>query len=221
MISLQKEVKILVVGSTGVGKTSLIKQFCRGTYTDEYSKTVGVDFMEKVQHVDYLKQDVKIMLWDTVGEDAFNSITRNYYKGAAAAVLVFSTTDRESFEALAKWRDMVVEECGEVAMAIVQNKVDLIERAAMSSEEAEAMARRLNLRFYRTCVKEDLNVASVLTYLVELHAKKARLKIDNIEKVMDSGGRTPRASLSMSESLKVQLQQQKQASRRTSKCLLM
>ncbi len=54
----------------------------------------------------------------------------------------------------------VMEECGDIAMAIVQNKVDLIERATMSSEEAEALARRLNLRFYRTCVKEDLNVAS-------------------------------------------------------------
>ena len=54
----------------------------------------------------------------------------------------------------------VVEECGDIPMAIVQNKVDLIERAVMSSEEAEAMARRLNLRLYRSCVKEDLNVAS-------------------------------------------------------------
>lgn len=64
-------------------------------------------------------------------------------------------------------------------------------------------------------------LSAVITYLVELQAKKARHKSDNIEKVMDSGARTPRASLSMSESLKIQMQQQKQASRRTSKCLLM
>ena len=54
----------------------------RGTYIDVYSKTVGVDFMDKVLYVDHLKEDVKFMLWDTLGEDAFNSITRNYYKGA-------------------------------------------------------------------------------------------------------------------------------------------
>ncbi len=64
-------------------------------------------------------------------------------------------------------------------------------------------------------------VRAVLTYLVELHAKKTRYKVKNNEKVTDSSVRTPRASLSMSESLKVQLEQQKQASRRTSKCLLM
>lgn len=54
----------------------------RGTYTDVYSKTVGVDFMEKVLYVDHLKEDVKFMVWDTLGEYTFNSITRNYYKGA-------------------------------------------------------------------------------------------------------------------------------------------
>lgn len=54
----------------------------------------------------------------------------------------------------------VLDECGDVAMALLQNKVDLIEQSEVSSEEAEAMARRLNLRLYRGCVREDLNVDS-------------------------------------------------------------
>ncbi len=54
----------------------------------------------------------------------------------------------------------VLDECGDVAMALLQNKVDLIEQSAVSSEEVEAMARRLNLRLYRGCVREDLNVES-------------------------------------------------------------
>ncbi|KAK9824463.1 hypothetical protein WJX72_010475 [[Myrmecia] bisecta] len=169
----EREIKVLVVGNGGVGKTSMIRRFSKGDFTHEYKKTIGVDFMEKVQYIPSLGEDVKLMLWDTAGQEEFDSITRTYYRGAGAAVLTFSTTDRASFEALSSWKDKVQAECGDIAMVLVQNKVDLLDQAQVSSEEAEQLARRLQLKFYRACVKENLNVGEVFTYLVELHNKKA------------------------------------------------
>ena len=60
-----REVKVLVVGNGGVGKTSMIRRFCKGIFTDEYKKTIGVDFLEKALYVDNLGEEVRFMLWDT------------------------------------------------------------------------------------------------------------------------------------------------------------
>ena len=113
---------------------------CRGEFTDDYKKTIGVDFLEKQQYVDSVGEDVKLMVWDTAGQEEFDSITRTYYRGilassaarassrketyttkrgneyaiepagaagACAAVLVFSTTDQASFQAVTRWKDKV------------------------------------------------------------------------------------------------------------------
>lgn len=168
----EREIKVLVIGNGGVGKTSMIRRFCKGIFTDEYKKTIGVDFLEKHQYVSALGEDVRFMLWDTAGQEEFDSLTRGYYRGAGAAVLAFSTIDRASFDAIVSWREKVTAECGDIAMALVQNKVDLIDQAAMTNDDVENLARKLNLKLYRTCVKENVNVVDVFVYLAELHTKK-------------------------------------------------
>ena len=67
------------------------------------------------------------MLWDTAGQEESDAITKAYYRGAQACVLVFSTTDRESFEAISSWREKVVAEVGDIPTALVQNKIDLLD----------------------------------------------------------------------------------------------
>ncbi|CAM6105170.1 unnamed protein product [Calypogeia fissa] len=168
----EREVKVVVVGNGCVGKTSMIRQFCKGVYNPEYKKTIGVDFLEKVQFVRGLDEDVKLMLWDTAGQEQFHAMTRSYYRGARVAALCFSTVDRASFEAIRSWKEKVEDECGEIPMVLVQNKVDLLENAAVSRQEAEELATELGLRFYRICVKENLYVSDVFEYLAELHLQR-------------------------------------------------
>eukprot|EP00967_Tisochrysis_lutea_P099189 scaffold147161_cov17-Tisochrysis_lutea.AAC.1 len=67
MEDFDREIKVLVVGNGGVGKTSMIRRFCKGMFTDEYKKTIGVDFLEKPLFVDKLGEEVRFMLWDTGG----------------------------------------------------------------------------------------------------------------------------------------------------------
>mmetsp|Transcript_13263 Transcript_13263/g.23494 ORF Transcript_13263/g.23494 Transcript_13263/m.23494 type:complete len:328 (-) Transcript_13263:572-1555(-) len=167
-----REIKVIVVGNGGVGKTSMIRRFSKGIFTNEYKKTIGVDFLEKAHFVDSLQEEVRFMLWDTAGQEEFNALTRTYYRGAGAAVLAFSTTDSASFEAISDWKSKVESECGDIAMCIVQNKIDLLDQAVVSNETVEAMARKLGLKLYRTCVKENLNVTEAFVYLAELQNRK-------------------------------------------------
>ncbi|XP_036264108.2 ras-related protein Rab-23-like [Pipistrellus kuhlii] len=114
------------------------------------------------------------MLWDTAGQEEFDATTKAYYRGAQACVLVFSTTDRESFEAISSWREKVVAEVGDIPTVLVQNKTDLLDDSCIKNEEAEALAKKLKLRFYRTSVKEDLNVNEVFKYLAEKYLQKLK-----------------------------------------------
>lgn len=157
--------KVIVVGNGQVGKTSMITRFAKGIFTNEYKKTIGVDFLEKRLFLNAVGEEVTFLLWDTAGQEEYDAITRTYYKGAGACILAFSTTDRDSFDAIESWHKKVRDECGNIVMVLVQNKVDLLDQAVMSKEEVEQIAKKLRLKLYRTCVKDDMNVSEVFMHL--------------------------------------------------------
>lgn len=157
--------KVIVVGNGQVGKTSMITRFAKGIFTNEYKKTIGVDFLEKRMYLNSIGEEVTFLLWDTAGQEEYDAITRTYYKGAGACILAFSTTDRESFDAIESWHKKVTDECGNIVMVLVQNKVDLMDDAVMEAREVEYIAKKLRLKLYRTCVKDDLNVSEVFQHL--------------------------------------------------------
>jgi len=169
---IEISVKVVIVGNGAVGKSSMIQRYCRGTFTKSYKKTIGVDFLEKQLRIH--GEDVRLMLWDTAGQEEFDAITKAYYRGAQACVVAFSTTDRDSLLAVRKWRKKVEDECGDIPMVLVQNKIDLISQSEIDQLEAERLAAECNMRLYRTSVKEDLNVGSVFQHLAENYVNKVK-----------------------------------------------
>ncbi|XP_059421555.1 ras-related protein Rab-23 [Carassius carassius] len=169
---MEVAIKVVVVGNGAVGKSSMIQRYCKGIFTKDYKKTIGVDFLERQIIVN--GEDVRLMLWDTAGQEEFDAITKAYYRGAQACVLVFSTSDRESFEAISSWREKVETEVGDIPTVLVQNKIDLLDDTVIKNEEAEGLAKKLKLRFYRTSVKEDLNVSEVFKYLADKYLQRLK-----------------------------------------------
>ncbi|XP_032817587.1 ras-related protein Rab-23-like [Petromyzon marinus] len=170
---IEVAIKVVVVGNGSVGKSSMIQRYCKGVFTRDYKKTIGVDFLERELRVND-DDEVRLMLWDTAGQEEFDAITKAYYRGAQACVLVFSTVDRDSFLSVAAWKEKVEQEVGGIPTVLVQNKIDLLDEAAVHSDEAEALARKLRLRFYRTSVKEDLNVNEVFKYIAEKYLMRVK-----------------------------------------------
>ncbi|KAE8894005.1 hypothetical protein PF005_g14007 [Phytophthora fragariae] len=168
----EKTLKVIVVGNGNVGKTSMTTRYAKGKYTGTYKKTIGVDFMEKTVELRDLDETINLMIWDTAGQEEFDTLTSRYYKGAGAVIYVFSTVDRASFDDLPKWRRKVEEECGQICSVMVQNKIDLEDEAAMTRDEVEDMADYLNMRLYRSCVQDNINVGEVFRYLCRRFLKR-------------------------------------------------
>ncbi|EEB15642.1 rab23, putative [Pediculus humanus corporis] len=129
-------------------------------------------------------EDVRLMLWDTAGQEEFDAITKAYYRGAQACVLTFSTTNRDSFEAIHSWKLKVEDECGEIPTVLVQNKIDLIDQSVVEPEEVERLSQSLGCKLIRTSVKEDININSVFRYLAakclsEIHEQEKEYSIGN------------------------------------------
>jgi len=190
---IETAIKVVVVGNGAVGKSSMIQRYCKGSFTTSYKKTIGVDFLEKM--ISVKGEDVRLMLWDTAGQEEFDAITKAYYRGAHVCVLTFSTVDYDSFQDVSKWRDKVVAECGSIPMVLVQNKIDLIDNAVIQPEEAESLAKSLRVRLYRTSVKKDVNVNDVFEYLSLKYVESLNME-EEIEQTQISGGNNIRSGSS-------------------------
>ncbi|XP_076317644.1 ras-related protein Rab-23-like isoform X1 [Tachypleus tridentatus] len=183
-IDFETAIKVVIVGNGAVGKSSMIQKYCKGVFTSEYKKTIGVDFLERQIEVE--SEDVRMMLWDTAGQEEFDAITKAYYRGtsklefllclmgAQASVLVFSSLDLDSFKAIESWKQKVENECGIIPMVIVQNKIDMIHESVIASKEVESLTRKLGIPLYRTSVKEDINVNEVFHYLAKQYLKQVQ-----------------------------------------------
>jgi len=145
------------------------------------------------------------MLWDTAGQEMFSQLTKQYYRGARAVVYVFSSVDRDSFDAIDSWRRKVEEECPNICGVLVQNKVDLIDQAKMTAEEVEELAKKIQMRLYRTCVKTDTLVSKVFEDLTEMVMAKGfdedeedgdekKKKVDNKPKTVASPTSKPEST---------------------------
>src|SRR5271154_3229460 len=97
--------KLIIVGDSGVGKSTLLKMYCDHEFSESYISTIGVDF--KIKTIQVNDKLIKLQIWDTAGQERFRSITNSYYNGTHAIMLVFDLTDVNSFNRLPKWLEEI------------------------------------------------------------------------------------------------------------------
>lgn len=153
--------KIVVVGESGVGKTSIIVRFCKGFFNPEYLSTIGVNFF--VQDVKMGSRTLRFQIWDTAGQEQFGPLRHRYYVGSKGAILVYDKSSSSSYRKLDHWIQEIRDGAGEVPIILVGNKADLAE--AIGYEFGQQFARTYQLSFIETSAKTGMNVSQVFTAL--------------------------------------------------------
>lgn len=151
--------RLILIGDSTVGKSTLLRVFTDGRFTESCDPTVGVDFFAKIIEIRNGIR-IKLQLWDTAGQEKFRSITRSYYRNSVGALLVYDITKRSSFEHLVDWLFEVRRhiEPSKAVYQVVACKTDLLDEREIPADEGKAFADFYNIKFIETSAKHHENI---------------------------------------------------------------
>ena len=185
-------IKIVVLGSSGTGKTSFCNLWINNTFSEEYKATVMSEFSFKMYN--YKGNYYKVQVWDLAGQDKNIYTSKVFTKGAHGCLILYDTQDKKSFENTIKWKKTVDDNTTFIdgtplPIVLVQNKIDLVEAEALEGDEEELkkfVDENKFLTFTRTSCKNNQNVNETMDFLLaniidrlEDYHKKANIPIDN------------------------------------------
>ena len=158
--------KLIMLGSSGAGKTSIVQRYCNDVFESlSYKTTLGFDFLSKK-----LTRDEKIIdleVWDTAGQEQYKAVTKMYYKDVHGAILVYDTTDLESFEKVKFWLDDLEMYGNKMEKRIlVGSKMDLKSRRAVTQYDAKKFASERQIEWAECSAKTGEGIAELFDFLI-------------------------------------------------------
>ena len=194
--SYEKLFKILLLGDSSVGKSSLFLSFMDKSWNETFVPTIGVDF--KIKTINVNNMNIKFQVWDTAGQERFRTIISSYYKGAHGILLVYDITLKESFESLNDWLNEIKKNTSKnIVKVLIGNKIDLNDKRIISFDEAKEFADNNNMKYIETSAKTATNVDQAFGLIgVELmksfkgneekNTNKKNVVLSNSEAVIDN-----------------------------------
>eukprot|EP00347_Sterkiella_histriomuscorum_P008594 403344496 len=170
-------VKVVAIGDSGVGKTSLIQMFEHSRFTEAFKPTIGADFSNK--EVSINGKIVTLQIWDTAGQERYQSLGTAFYRGADCCLIAYDLSNSSSFENITQWKQSFMQK-GMIVnpetfpFMIVGNKLDIAEDSRQVSEQA---AKRYcqengNMPHVETSARNNVNVEQAFVQLAEIALKR-------------------------------------------------
>lgn len=175
-MSAQKKqlLKIIILGDSGVGKTSLMNQYVAKKFDSRYKATIGADFSTKDIVDPQTNDTVTLQLWDTAGQERFQSLGSAFYRGADACVLVFDITSQESFAHLTSWMEEFAIQAGKKPYVLIGNKSDLDARRQVTGKTAKQWAMDEGVEYFETSAKDNNGVEAAFQKIAEQALKNKK-----------------------------------------------
>jgi len=177
--------KLLIIGDSGVGKSSLLVRFADNCFNGNYITTIGVDF--KIRTIDIQGERVKLQIWDTAGQERFRTITSTYYRGTHGVIIVYDVSAGESFANVKRWLHEIDQNCEVVNRILVGNKNDDPDRKVVLTEDARRFADQMGIRLFETSAKDNINVEEMFRAITELVLRSKKDQRDKMDPGVDGG----------------------------------
>ncbi len=159
----RKVLKIVVLGDSTVGKTSIINAYLNMEFNqDMLSNICSEKFTKKMKMDD--GNEMKILIWDTAGQERFRSIATSTIKNAQGIVLVFDLTQKDTFDNLGRWIEEIKNNSNKTTV-LLGNKCDLLDNIVVTDNEAKNFAHSNQMEYYSTSAKENININEVFNYI--------------------------------------------------------
>ncbi|KAJ8681296.1 hypothetical protein QAD02_017083 [Eretmocerus hayati] len=152
--------KLVLLGESAVGKSSLVLRFVKGQFHEYQESTIGAAFLTQTVCLD--ETTVKFEIWDTAGQERYHSLAPMYYRGAQAAIVVYDITNQDTFQRATTWvKELQRQASPSIVIALAGNKADLGNKRVVEFEEAQAYADENGLLFMETSAKTAMNVNDI------------------------------------------------------------
>ena len=178
MSNIDLHYKLLFLGDTSVGKTSLLLRYTENIFENGLP-TLGVDV--KYKYITYENKKIRLDIWDTAGQERFRGIAQNYFRGAHGIIFVFDISNKDSFSKLRFWMTDAISNMSKgTVMVIAENKIDLEEKRQVSKELIKEFGEKNNIEIFSTSAKTGEGVEQIFINLVsKLFNNKNIGKVDD------------------------------------------
>ena len=158
--------KLSLIGDGGVGKTSMAQRYVHGIFKGDYKATIGTYITKQECKFEELDTSVRFMIWDLAGQNQFQRLWTDYLTDSRAGIIVFDVTNRETFESVKKWYDIITKVAlPDITLILVGNKVDLNDSRVISTEQAVKLAKDLSIYYMETSAKTNENIKKVFEWI--------------------------------------------------------
>ena len=188
---IKLSLKILLIGDSQVGKTSLLLKYTEHVFPEEHIATIGVEYKDKFILKD--NYNIRLQIWDTAGQERFHSITKNIYRNANGVLFVYDITNQESFSNIKNWIKDLQNVGNDIKGVIIGNKIDLEQKRDVSKQDLEEIGKKYNMPILETSAKQSINVNEGFEMLVN-----ELLKGKNESQIVEMFSRKTRSDLSIS-----------------------
>jgi len=159
-------IKLLLIGNSGVGKSSILLKFSEDDFTSSFITTIGIDFRIRTITIDGKKY--KLQIWDTAGHERFRTLTTAYFRSANGILLVYDITNEKSFNDVRNWINNIKNHTtSDIKILLIGNKCDILDNKIISTEQGQLLADEYDIPFLETSAKNSINIENAFISLVK------------------------------------------------------
>ena len=166
----QMVINLILIGNSNVGKTCFFNRFNKNRFQENFVSTIGID--KNFRYYKYKDKEIKVILWDTAGQDRYRSLPKKYYQNADGILIIFDVSNKESFNDVSIWMNEINDNANtnskenKISLFLIGNKIDRLEKC-ISKEDGNDKASFYGMQYFEISCKLNINITEISARIIE------------------------------------------------------